>query len=282
MTYRYGLIGWPVAHSLSPPMQNAGFKAAGIDAEYSLVEVAPEMMDKVIPEMKTKFAGWNCTIPHKQHIIKFLDELDETAKILGSVNTVVNLNGHFKGFSTDGYGMEMSIKESFNANIKGNSLLFLGAGGAAKAVALYFAILGAKRIGILNRTVEKAIELKNEIQKINSIIEVEYDDMSAKNIDTSKYEILIQCTSVGLKAGDPTPVEMNIIHKHHKVVDMIYKRTEFLKMAEAKGCQTADGVGMLLFQGVRAWEIWTGKKAPVEAMRASLNDALRQREMGIK
>ena len=93
---KYGLIGWPVKHSVSPPMQNAGFEAAGIDANYELVEVSPEDMGTVIPQMKEKFAGWNCTVPHKGHIIEFLDEIDETARVLNSVNTVVNLEGKFK------------------------------------------------------------------------------------------------------------------------------------------------------------------------------------------
>ena len=129
---KYALIGWPVAHSISPPMQNAGFDAANIEAEYTLAPIAPEEMSTKIPLMKKEFAGWNCTVPHKQHIIEFLDEIDEGAKILGSVNTVVNQDGQLKGYSTDGFGMEKSLQESFNLPIKGNSFIFIGAGGAAR------------------------------------------------------------------------------------------------------------------------------------------------------
>jgi len=272
---KYGLIGWPVSHSLSPPMQNAGFNSAGIKADYSLVEVSPDKMDIVIPEMKNEFCGWNCTVPHKQHIIEFLDDMDETAKVLGSVNTVVNSNGKLKGFSTDGYGMEISIKESFNQDIAGNSFLFIGAGGAARAVALYFALQGAARIAVLNRTVEKAEALSKEISEVNAKIETTADTINSRDFDPTIYNIVIQCTSLGLHEGDPSPYDVSRLKPNQNVVDMIYKETDFLKKAQGLGCKTADGRGMLLFQGVRAWEIWTGKKAPVEDMRKALYDAMK-------
>ena len=272
---KYGLIGWPVSHSLSPPMQNAGFNSAHIDAEYSLVEVSPDRMNEVIPKMKREFRGWNCTVPHKQHIIEFLDEMDETAKVLGSVNTVVNTDGKLKGYSTDGYGMEISIKESFTQEIKGNSFLFIGAGGASRAVALYFALQGAAKIAVLNRTVEKAQALIKEISDVNSQIETYADTINSDDFDPSIYNIVIQCTSLGLHEGDASPYDVSRLNSKQYIIDMIYKKTDFLKKAEALGCKTADGRGMLLFQGVRAWEIWTGEKAPVEDMRKALYDAMK-------
>ena len=273
---KYGLIGWPVSHSLSPPMQNAGFKAAGINAEYSLVEVSPDRMNEVIPKMKREFSGWNCTVPHKQHIIEFLDNIDETAKVLGSVNTVVNKNGHLTGYSTDGYGMEKSIQESFGQKINGNSFLFIGSGGAARAVALYFSIIGAAKIAILNRTVSKAEALAEEIKELDKGVSIVCDNMDAEKIDVGNYNVIIQCTSLGLHEGDPSPFNIDKINKDQFVVDMIYKKTEFLKKAEEKGCTVTDGRGMLLYQGVKAWEIWTGQKAPVEAMRSALENAMNQ------
>ena len=273
--HKYGLIGWPVAHSLSPPMQNAGFNSACIDAEYSLVEVSPERMNTVIPEMKNEFSGWNCTVPHKQHIIEFLDNLDETAKVLGSVNTVVNEDGKLTGYSTDGYGMERSIEESFGEKVQDNSFLFIGAGGASRAVALYFALQGAAKIAILNRTVEKASALVDEISAVNADIETLADTINSTDFDPSPYNIVIQCTSLGLHEGDPSPYDVNRLKPSQNVVDMIYKKTDFLRKAEKLGCKTADGRGMLLFQGVKAWEIWTGKEAPVEAMRNALYDAMK-------
>ena len=271
---RYGLIGWPVAHSLSPPMQNAGFKAAGIEAHYELVPVSPEEMPDKIPEMVNTFSGWNCTIPHKQHILEFLDSVDRTAEVLGSVNTVVNDNGFLKGFSTDGYGMEKSVEESFNQKIKGNSFLFIGAGGAARAVALYFALEGAAGIGILNRTRSKAISLADEISAISSKIKVQTGSTDDYSLDTENYNVVIQSTSLGLKAGDPSPFDVKKLMPSQCVVDMIYKKTPFLEGARNKGCKTADGSGMLLHQGVKAWEIWTGQKGPVNAMRRALKNAM--------
>jgi shikimate dehydrogenase len=271
---KFGLIGWPVSHSVSPPMQNAGFEAASVDAHYSLVEVSPEQMEKVIPQMKESFNGWNCTVPHKQHIIEFLDEIDETAKILGSVNTVVNSNGSLKGYSTDGYGMEKSLEESFGTQIKGESFLFIGAGGAARAVALHFALQGAARIAILNRTVAKAEALQQEIMNIDKTVHTEVDTIDGNKVNTDNYNTIIQSTSIGLHVDDDSPISIEKLNSKHLVVDMIYKDTAFLKQAKNLGCQTIDGKGMLLHQGVRAWEIWTGQQAPVEEMRTALTQAL--------
>ena len=271
---KYGLIGWPVSHSLSPPMQNAGFNSADISANYSLVEVSPDQMNEVIPQMKNEFSGWNCTVPHKQHIIEFIDELDDVAKVLGSVNTVVNENGKLKGYSTDGYGMETSIKESFSQNIKGNSFLFIGAGGAARAVALYFALQGAAKIAVLNRTIGKAQDLIKEINSVDKSIVAEAAAIDSTDFDASLYNIVIQSTSLGLHEGDPSPYDVSKLNSNHFVVDMIYKKTDFLNKAEEIGCKTVDGRGMLLFQGVRAWEIWTGQKAPVDDMRQALYEAM--------
>ncbi|MCH2205197.1 MAG: shikimate dehydrogenase [Lentisphaerales bacterium] len=271
---KYGLIGWPVAHSVSPAMQNAGFDAASIDANYEKVAVSPEEMNKVIPEMKEYFAGWNCTVPHKQHIIEFLDEIDPLAKALGSVNTVVNIDGKFKGYSTDGYGMEVSLKESFDKDIKGTSILFIGAGGAAGAVALHFALQGASRIAIINRSAEKAENLAKEVSEINAKVIAEADALDCSTLDLDNYEVIIQSTSLGLRADDPAPFDATRLSSSHLVVDMIYKETAFLKKAQEAGCQTTDGEGMLLHQGVKAWEIWTGQKGPVDDMRKALKEAL--------
>ena len=188
---KYGLIGWPVAHSVSPAMQNAGFNAATIEANYEKVAVAPEEMVQTIPKMKEHFAGWNCTVPHKQHIIEFLDEIDPLAKALGSVNTVVNIDGKFKGYSTDGYGMEVSLKESFNKDIKGSNILFIGAGGAARAVALHFALQGANRIGIINRSVEKAENLAQEVKELNSSVTSEADTLDCSSLNLDNYQVII-------------------------------------------------------------------------------------------
>ena len=163
---KYGLIGWPVAHSVSPAMQNAGFNAASIDANYEKVAVPPEDMIKVIPEMKESFAAGTAQIPHKQHIIEFLDEIDPLAKALGSVNTVVNIDGKFKVIPQMAMVWKFHSKEKFGKAIKDSSILFIGAGGAARAVALHFALQVLVRIGIINRSVEKAETLATEVARV--------------------------------------------------------------------------------------------------------------------
>ncbi|NQZ58843.1 MAG: shikimate dehydrogenase, partial [Lentisphaeraceae bacterium] len=253
----YALIGWPVAHSVSPPMQNAGFNEAQLSCNYELAPIHPDALAETVIDLKEKFSGWNCTVPHKQAIIPFLDDIDETAKILGSVNTVVNENGKLKGYSTDGFGMEQSLKESFDISIKGQSFLFIGAGGAARAVALHFAMQGAGKIAILNRTVSKAEALTDEINKIDASIATEVSSLQSPDIDINSYKVVLQCTSMGLHTEDPMPIDHKLFNAKQVVVDMIYKKTPFLQAAEKIGCAIADGRGMLLHQGVKAWEIWT-------------------------
>ena len=255
-------------------MQNAGFTEADLPCTYELLPIHPDSLSGEIAKLKDNFKGWNCTVPHKQAIIPFLDDIDETAKILGSVNTVVNSNGKLKGYSTDGYGMEQSLAESFNLKIKGQSFLFIGAGGAARAVALHFAMQGAAKIAILNRTVSKAQSLIDEISSIDSSILCEVSSISQPSIDLQAYNVVLQCTSMGLHQDDAMPLSLNLLNENQYIVDMIYHETPFLNAAKAKGCPSIDGRGMLLHQGIKAWEIWSDQKAPVDAMRQALNAAL--------
>ena len=156
---RYGLIGHPVGHSKSPAMQEAGFQALGIQARYELVDVEPQNLPDAFQTMRKTHRGWNVTIPHKEAAALLVDELDEEARKLGSVNTVVNVGGRLRGFSTDGYGLEMALKEAFGFGFDGQRICFLGTGGAARATAVYAALHGAKRLLLVNRTLERAERL---------------------------------------------------------------------------------------------------------------------------
>ncbi|MBR5837141.1 MAG: hypothetical protein IKZ84_01245, partial [Victivallales bacterium] len=151
---RYGLIGHPVGHSKSPAMQEAGFQTLGIQATYELVDVEPTKLSDAFQSMRRTHRGWNVTIPHKEAAALLVDELDEEARKLGSVNTVVNDGGRLKGFSTDGYGLEMALKEAFGFGFDGQRICFLGTGGAARATAVYAALHGASRLLLVNRTLE--------------------------------------------------------------------------------------------------------------------------------
>jgi len=281
MTKHYAVIGDPIAHSLSPVMQNAGFRAAGLDADYSAIHVKHDGLGRFVKKAKAELAGFNVTVPHKNAIIPFLDEISENAKLCGSVNTVTVSDGKLKGDSTDGYGLETALRESFNIGVEGNSFCFLGCGGAARAAAFYFASKKPRRILFINRTLSKADELASEISKAFQGVEVgacsPQDDALVKEfLEESK--VLIQCTSLGLNPDDPPPIDLDIIPEKTCLYETIYKKTALLKYAEITGLPNADGRSMLLHQGAKSFSIWTGANAPVEAMREALYEAVEARD----
>jgi shikimate dehydrogenase len=278
---RYALLGWPVRHSVSPQMQGAGFRALGIQATYELVEVAPERLSECVGRLvREGYAGWNATVPHKEQLAILVHELDPGAAAAGCVNTVVNTEGRLKGYSTDGVGLARAIAESFGLAVPGARFLFLGTGGAARATAVYFASSGAAEIILVNRTVSKAETLAGTIAAAAPGCPVRclpLADTGAVARALGSTDCLIQSTSLGLHVGDPPPLDPALLPPTLAVMDMIYGNTPFLQGARARGCRTADGRGMLLYQGVRSFELWTGQRAPVEAMRAGLEQALAAR-----
>ena len=274
---RYGVMGWPVAHSKSPVMHKAAFAATGIDADYDLIPCPPEAFDARIPQLVSEgYRGWNCTVPHKNAILKHLDEIDPEARLAGSVNTVKVLpDGRLSGFSTDGYGLRMALQEELGFSCDGASILFVGAGGAASAVALHFALAGAARISIANRSLDKAEAICAAI--VASGANCRSQALSPHSLTrdlVGEHDLVIQCTSLGLKPDDPMPMDPGLLAPYQLVCDMIYGLTPFRRAATALGCATCDGRGMLLHQGARAWEIWTGQPAPLEVMREALKKAL--------
>jgi len=280
-TSKYALLGWPVKHSVSPQMQGAGFAALGIDATYELIETPPDELPNTIRRLRDEgYAGWNITVPHKEHIAPHLDEVDQPALIANSVNTVVNRGGHLSGYSTDGYGIEMALRESLGLDVVGKTIVFIGTGGAARAVAVHLAACGVRRLVLANRTFSKAESVAASVTRIAPACEAvcyALDDIAAVRDELVSAHALIQSTSLGLHAGDPPPVPLEIIPPSVAVMDMIYRRTPLLDAAAAKGCKTADGRGMLLHQGALSFRLWTGHEAPVEAMRAGLDRALAAR-----
>jgi shikimate dehydrogenase len=278
---RYALLGWPVRHSVSPQMQGAGFRALGIEATYELVEVPPEKLAEGVARLvREGFAGWNATVPHKEHLAALVQELDPGAAAAGCVNTVVNRDGVLKGYSTDGVGLARAVAESFGTVVNGARFLFLGTGGAARATAVHFASAGAAEIVLVNRTLSKAETLAASIAAAAPRCPVTCLPLAATAAvgqALGRMDCLIQSTSLGLRAGDPLPLDPALLPPPLAVLDMIYGNTPFLQGARARGCRTADGRGMLLYQGVRSFELWTGMQAPVEAMRAGLEEALAAR-----
>lgn len=272
----YAVIGYPVGHSLSPAMQNAAFEQCGLDGEYTAIEVAPENVGAFAAKARTSLAGFNITVPHKNAIIPFLDEVEFLASLQGSVNTVINRNGSLYGTSTDGYGLEAALKESFSFEVKNNSVTFIGCGGVVKALAFHFASCGVKRIFLLNRTLSTAQTLCNALRKEFPAVECACAPLSDEEAAEDFFQessLAVQCTSLGLKKDDPPPVMPELLPKDILFFDTIYKKTPLMQYAEANHIKCANGLGMLLHQGAKSFSLWTGKEAPVEAMRKALYEA---------
>lgn len=268
----YGLIGNPVKHSLSPLMHNAAFKSLKINAEYRLFELKDEEVAPFLKGLAAKnIFGLNVTIPYKAKVIPLLDKVDKEASAIGAVNTVLLKEGKLEGFNTDGAGFIRHLKEDLKFGPRGKNIAVLGAGGAGKAVAYYLAKSGAKSIAIFDIYHDKAQALVNEVKGSFPKADLKAA-LSARELGIDSAQLLVNTTPLGMKESDASPVDADLINKNTLVYDLIYNPAEskLLKSARAKGAETANGLGMLLYQGVLAFEIWAGQKAPVEVMRNAL------------
>ncbi|MCX7793234.1 MAG: shikimate dehydrogenase [Thermodesulfovibrionales bacterium] len=256
-----GLIGYPVEHSLSPLMHNRAFHTLGLDYCYVTFPVEPSRLEDAVKGIRALgLKGVNVTVPHKEAVIKFLDSIDDEAAEIGAVNTIVNKEGLLLGYNTDGKGFMASLNENF-VTVKGRRVFLVGAGGAAKAVAYYLS-KEAEEVLVYDIDTRKAEALAEGLKKN---VKVSENNSAIKDAD-----IIINATPLGLKPDDPAPVETSLLRKGQVVCDLIYKKTKLLKEAELRGCLAIDGLGMLLWQGVFAFELWTGIKPPVEIMRKAL------------
>jgi shikimate dehydrogenase len=289
-TTRYcAVYGHPIKHSASPAMQNAALASLGLNWRYLAFEVHPGDLATAITGAKAmKFVGLNLTVPHKLLALKMVDALDESAKTWGAVNTIrfeaKDIKGDWvplaqipadevseirsHGFNTDADAITRSLREDLGVNLNGASVLLLGAGGAGRVAALKLAADGVANLFLVNRTKEKADEIAKEIQKKHSKINV------TVGYPKTAVDLLLNATSLGLKSGDASPLDEKQfqLKNARAVYDMIYRPAETLLLAAAKkaGCRTANGIGMLLYQGAKALEIWTGKPAPIKIMRRAL------------
>ncbi|CAA7601601.1 shikimate kinase/shikimate dehydrogenase [Acididesulfobacillus acetoxydans] len=263
----YAVIGDPIDHSLSPLMHTAGYRALGLEAKYLRFRVSRDQLkDAAIGLRSLGFAGWNVTIPHKEAIISYLDELTPAAVAAGAVNTVKNSEGRLIGHNTDGEGFIRAVSESVSS-WQGKTAVILGAGGAARGIAQALNEKGMRLI-ILNRTAGKAEELARLLRQNGG--EVCAGKLAAGPW-LSEADLVVQTTPVGL-GGEPYPLSLQGIREGTLAVDIIYKpwQTPFLREAENLGCRTMNGLAMFLHQGALAWEFWRGEQAPLPAMRAAL------------
>lgn len=271
-----GLIGYPLKHSRSPHMHNSSFQKLGLDFVYLAFEVEDGKIEEGINAMKTFNAiGFNVTMPHKEKVVKFLDEVSEDAKLIGSVNTVLNKDGKMIGYNTDGRGFVKALEMS-DIEYKGRKVVVLGSGGAARAVAIQLAFDGASEVVIANRTQSKAEEIANTINENiytshGRVVDLKDSTLKDELLDSS---ILVNCTSVGMKDTIDKSVINNsdVFHKGLFVVDIIYDplKTKFLSMAEEAGCRVMNGIDMMIYQGALAFKIWTGVEMPIEYVKKVL------------
>ncbi len=265
----FGVIGHPVGHTLSPLMMNAAFKERGLDCIYLPFHVEKKLLHKAIEGMRgLNIAGLNVTIPHKVEVMKLLDDIDESARAAGAVNTIVNNNGILRGLNTDGEGFLYALNRA-GIGVSEKRIVVLGAGGASRAVISVLAANNAL-ITILNRTLEKARDLARAgAERVTIEAMVLNPDNLALAI--SKADILVNTTSVGMTPGDNvSPVPAALLKRTLTVVDIVYNpiKTKLIDDAGKAGCTIVEGVHMLVGQGALAFEQWTGKNAPVEMMTA--------------
>ena len=278
---KYAVLGYPIKHSVSPPMQSAAFAAAGLTATYEAIEVAPADLPALFERLRNDgFAGWNVTVPHKEQAARLVAWRDPEAELAASVNTVLVQDGRLLGHSTDGYGIVNALTEAFALELTGRTVAVVGTGGAGRAAALALVRHGVAGLILVNRTLERAQELEQLLRAQAphaSFRSCALPDESSVREALAQADILLQATSVGLKPDDPSPVPAAWLRPGLRVFDMIYRRTALLAAAAAQGCAVADGRLMLLHQGARSFTLWTGLPAPLEAMRQALYATLAAR-----
>jgi shikimate dehydrogenase len=283
------VVGHPVRHSASPAMHNAAIAALGLDWRYVALEVRPEHLRAAIDGARVLgFVGLNLTVPHKLLAFELVDTLDASAREWGAVNTI-RFEGcdpagvwrpmseftteaprtiRAQGFNTDADAMVRSVREDLGVEPRGARILVLGAGGAGRVAALRLAREGASSLCLVNRTRSKAEEVAEEIRRRDPAVQVRvgYPD--------ARVDLVMNATSLGLRAGDDLPWDVSAFDMRQAaaVYDMIYRpaRTPLLRRAEESGCRVANGLGMLLYQGAKALELWSGRSAPIEVMREAL------------
>ncbi len=282
----YGIFGYPLGHTVSPAIQNCAFEHHKLKSIYFAFERPPARFRFLMQNLKSLVLdGFNITVPFKEEVIPYLDRLSPETKAIGAVNTVKKEKGRWIGYNTDSYGFLTSLRKEERFNPRGKHILLLGAGGAARAVAYGLGQSGAKEIRIINREKFRynRIKIIRQFRKIfPQTLFVGFSLNGPNLIQALKgVELVINATSVGVKFEEKRLIPTRLIpkaHSGHRLLffDLVYHRsTPFLEDAKKKGHRILDGKGMLVYQGAKAFQIWTGKRAPVSQMKKALQDALR-------
>lgn len=278
---RLAVIGDPVAHSLSPEMHNAALRARGIEAQYVRLHLRPDEFRAALPKLAALgFIGCNCTIPHKFMALETVDEVHPDARRAGAVNTLIfRPDGTIFGRNSDAPGFLRTVREEFGREVKDLRILVTGAGGGAgAAVATVCAMEGCRELLLTNRTPGKVEQVAAGLcdlpgGSVATVIPFTPADLAAS---LPRIDLIVNCTSLGMKPGDPEIVPHLLLQPHHLIYDMVYQPlvTPLVAAARETGAQAINGIPMLLWQGVYSFEWWFGGHAPVEAMRAGLAAAL--------
>jgi shikimate dehydrogenase len=274
----YAVLGWPVAHSRSPAMHGAAFAALGLDALYVPLAVPPERLPELVLALRARgVRGFNVTLPHKAAIIPLLDGITPAARAVAAVNTVIARDGKLIGDNTDAEGLARSLRAA-DVVLTGANVVVLGAGGAARAAVYGLAQAGAARIAIAARRMAEAEQLARELAPACGSTTLRALALGGElSPELSRCTLLVQSTSATLGDTDQArafgaALPLEALPPSAAVIDLVYKplETSVLRAAKARGLKTVDGLGMLLHQGALALELWTGREAPVEVMKAAL------------
>lgn len=274
-----GLMAYPIRHSSSPAMQNEAFAKLGLDYAYLAFEVDNDTLEDAITGLRAlKMRGSNVSMPNKTVVHKYLDELSPAAEMCGAVNTIVNDNGKLTGHITDGIGYMQSLKDN-DIDVIGKKMTIVGAGGAATAIEIQAALDGVAEISIFNRKDEFWANAEKTVEKINTKTNCKATLYDLADLDKLKEEIedsylFANATGMGMKPleGQTYIPDKSFFRKDLIVTDVVYfpRETEMLRMAKEVGCKTMNGLGMMLFQGSAAFELWTGQPMPIEYMKETL------------
>lgn len=282
---RLAVIGDPVAHSASPPMHNAALVALGIPARYTRLHIKPDELTEALGLLHgAGFIGINCTIPHKAGVLNAVDIADDGAKRAGGVNTVVvRPDGKLHGFSTDGPGFSRAVRESFDTELRDLRVLVLGAGGGAgRAIAMQCAEEQCPALTLLNRSLDKLEPLLDDIAKVYPFDRVSSGDLSDLflKIGLANSDLIVNCTALGMNPGERSPVPAKYLTASHLIYDTVYvgHRTPLLTAGDSVGARGANGLSMLLHQGVLSFRHWFQREPDIEVMRAALLTRARARE----
>lgn len=268
-----GVFGYPAAENPTVVIQQAAFKELHLQWRYLTIEVKPGDLKEAMQAVRAlNMRGINLTIPHKLAVLEHLDTISDSASIIGAVNTVVNKQGVLHGENTDGKGFLRALREDGGVDPEGKSVLLLGAGGAARAIAVELALAGAEQITIMNRTAERGKELVSHIQK-NTSSSAKFLPWKSGAAVPEETDILVNATSIGLAPDISAKPDINYdsLCSGQTVCDIIpAASTPFLEEAESRGLTALDGLGMLVYQGAIGFTLWTGLEAPVDVMLRAL------------